>query len=66
MAINNAAFQQYLSQWVADIESLAHAVETWADNKNDVAPTFDYTTAQADLVSAKSSLETSVTTVVGL
>lgn len=63
MAIGSAAFQQYLAQWVDDIKTMADAVDTWADNKADSNPAFDYTTAQADLVTAKGAFEASVATV---
>jgi hypothetical protein len=66
MAESYTAFQNYLSQWVDEVQSLAQDVETWAGNKNDTTPSFDYTTAQADLETAKANLVSSVETVKAL
>lgn len=63
MAIDKVAFQQFIAQWADDIKTMCDAMETWADNKQDNNPAFDYTTAQANLTSAKSAFETSVATV---
>lgn len=63
MAVTKDQFQNYISQWADDAGQLVQALETWADNKIDVNPNFDFTAAQTALATAKTNLETSVTTV---
>lgn len=73
MANNWQQFENYLAQWVASVQGMTQAVETWANNKADTSakdnfgnPTFDFATAQADLESARAALETAVATVAAL
>lgn len=68
MAINPSeiSMEQFLAQWADSIQSLVQGVDTWAGNKMDTNPNFDFTTAKADLNSGLASLETQVSTVIAL
>lgn len=63
MATNAATFNNALVDAVKTLSAEVNALETWAGNKVDSNPNFDFTTAQATLNSAVSSLLTSVGTI---
>lgn len=65
-SIQTGPFETWLSHWVDEVNGLAGAVESWAENRLDTNPTFNFATAQADLQTALNAFVASVETVTAL
>lgn len=61
MATGAVQFQNFLSNFEDQMTQLLQEIETWAGNKADANPNFDFTSAQTALATAQTNLQTSAT-----
>jgi hypothetical protein len=65
-SIQTGPFETWLARWNDQITGLSAAVESWAENKLDNNPSFNFATAQADLQTALANFISSVETVTAM
>lgn len=66
MTTSASQFNQTLVPAITTVTAEAQALETWAGNKIDASPTFDFTTAQSNLNAAVQAFVTAVAAIAAL